>query len=150
MSSTEQLHRLGDKKWGAILNRFYSVARESIGGFSGQEVATQGDAFFATFEGPARAIRCAGVIRDRSSRELDLEIRSGVHVGECERMGDNIGGITVHAAARVCSQAQSGEILVSSTVKDLAAGSGIEFEDRGLRTLKGLPEAVWLFAATRL
>lgn len=150
VASTDELRRLGDKDWGTVLNRFYALVRDCLGRFSGQEIGTQGDAFFATFGGPARAIRCAGAIRDAASRDLGLEVRSGVHVGECERMGDNLGGITVHAAARVCSEAGAGEILVSSTVKDLVAGSGIEFEDRGLRTLKGIPEAVWLFAAARL
>jgi class 3 adenylate cyclase len=106
---------------------------------------TAGDGFFATFDGPARAIRCAWAIRDGLG-ELGLEIRAGLHTGECELLEEKVGGIAVHIGARVAAQAQSGEVLVSSTVKDLVAGSGIEFENRGAVTLKGLPGEWSLYA----
>ena len=99
----------------------------------------------ATFDGPARAIRCAGAIA-HGVRDLDLEVRAGVHTGECEQMGEKLGGIAVHIAARVAAAAGPGEVLVSQTVKDLVAGSGIAFEDRGMHTLKGLPDRWQLFA----
>ena len=105
-----------------------------------------GDGFLATFDGPARAVRCGLSIVDRVRSELGIEIRAGVHTGECELMGDNIGGIAVHIGARVAALAGPSEVLVSSTVKDLAAGSGLEFEDRGSRALKGVPDEWRLYA----
>jgi class 3 adenylate cyclase len=116
--------------------------------YRGHEVDTAGDGFFATFDGPARAIRCACGIRD-SLGEIDLEVRAGLHTGECERDGERVTGIAVHIGARVASLAGNGEVLVSSTVKDLVAGSGIEFEDRGEHELKGISEAWRLFAVVR-
>jgi class 3 adenylate cyclase len=116
-----------------------------LGRFRGREIDTAGDGFFATFDGPARAIRCARAIGD-TVRELGLELRAGLHTGECERMHGKVGGIAVHIGARVASHAKPGEVLVSSTVKDLVAGSGIEFEDRGVATLKGVPDEWRLYA----
>jgi class 3 adenylate cyclase len=106
--------------------------------FGGSEVDTAGDGFFAAFDGPARAIRCACAVRD-AVRPLGLAIRAGVHTGECERVDGKFGGIAVHTGARVAAKADSGEVLVSQTVKDLVAGSGIEFDDRGAHELKGVP-----------
>ncbi len=116
-----------------------------LGRFRGREVDTAGDGFFATFDGPARAIRCACAVRD-SLGELDVDVRAGLHTGECELLEQKVGGIAVHIGARVVSQAEAGEVLVSSTVKDLVAGSGIEFEDRGLAELKGVPGEWRLYA----
>ena len=147
VNSTQHATRLGDESWGALLNRFYAVVREELSRHQGEEIGTQGDGFLATFDGPARAIRCAGAVRD-AARPLGLEVRSGIHCGECERMGDNIGGIAVHEAARVCGEAGAGEVLVSGTVRDLVAGSGLAFADRGLHTLKGIRGKSHLFAAT--
>jgi class 3 adenylate cyclase len=145
VKSTEHAYRLGDTSWGTLLNRFYGLVREELARYQGKEVGTQGDGFLATFDGPARAIRCAGSVRD-SARLLGLEVRSGVHTGECERMGDDIGGVAVHEAARVCGEAGAGEVLVSSTVKDLVAGSGLGFVDRGAHRLKGIPGESQLFS----
>jgi class 3 adenylate cyclase len=119
--------------------------RPQLSRFRGKEMDTAGDGFFATFDGPARAIQCGWAIRE-SLAELGLEIRSGPHAGECELVEHKLGGLAVHIGARVASQAQPGEVLVSSTVKDLVAGSGIEFEDRGLAKLKGVPDQWRLFA----
>jgi class 3 adenylate cyclase len=113
--------------------------------FGGREIDTVGDGFLAAFDGPARAIRCAGAIV-REIRRLGLEIRAGLHTGECEILGDKLSGIAVHTGARVASLAGPGEVLVSSTVKDLVAGSGITFEDRGVQALKGLPREWHLYA----
>lgn len=110
--------------------------RRELTHFRGQEIGTTGDGFLATFDGPARAVRCAVAIRDRL-RESGLEVRAGVYTGECERMGDNIGGLAVHIGSRVAGLAGPGEVLASSTVKDLVSGSGIVFEDRGAHPLKG-------------
>ena len=114
------------------------MARREVAHFRGREIDTAGDGFFAAFDGPARAIRCAEAIRD-GARPLGLEVRAGVHTGECEVMGAKIGGIAVHIGARVAAQAVAGEVLVSSTVKDLVAGSGLVFVDRGVHALKGVP-----------
>ena len=113
--------------------------------FRGREIKTAGDGFLATFDGPARAIRCAGAVVE-AVRPLGIEIRAGLHTGECEVMGDDVGGIAVHIGARVAALAGPGEVLVSSTAKDLVAGSGIAFEDRGLYALKGVPGEWRLFA----
>ena len=122
-------------------------ARRQLARFRGAEVDTAGDGFFASFDGPARAVRCAAAIGD-GARLLGLEVRAGVHTGECEVMGAKIGGIAVHIGARVAGQASPGEVLVSSTVKDLVAGSGIAFEDRGSHALKGVPGQWHLYAAS--
>jgi class 3 adenylate cyclase len=138
VGSTERAASLGDKAWRDVLEQHHAAVRRELTHFRGQEISTSGDSFFATFDGPARAVRCAVAIRDRL-RESGLEVRAGVHTGECERMGDNIGGLAVHIGSRVAGLAGPGEVLASSTVKDLVAGSGIAFEDRGAHPLKGIP-----------
>jgi class 3 adenylate cyclase len=136
--STERAVELGDRAWRDLLERHHELVRRQLGRFRGQEVDTAGDGFLATFDGPARAIRCAQAIRDQA-RGLDLEIRAGVHTGEVEQAGRDVRGIAVHIGARVAAMAGAGEILASSTVRDLVAGSGIEFQDRGIHPLKGIP-----------
>ena len=121
-----------------VLEQRHASVRRELERFRGQEITTTGDGFLATFDGPARAVRCAVAIRDRM-HESGLEVRAGVHTGECERMGDNIGGLAVHIGSRVAGLASPGEVLASSTVKDLVSGSGIVFEDRGAHSLKGIP-----------
>lgn len=143
--STERAVELGDRRWRELLERHHEVVRRQLERFQGKEVDTAGDGFLATFDGPARAIRCAQAIRDQA-RELDLEIRAGVHTGEVELAGQDVRGIAVHIGARVAALAGSGEVFVSSTVKDLVAGSGIEFEDRDTHPLKGVPGEWHLFA----
>ena len=120
--------------------------RQQLARFRGQEVDTAGDGFFATFDGPIRAVRCAQADRRLPCRELGLEVRAGLHTGECELVGDKIAGLAVNIGARVAAQAGPGEVLVSSTVKDLVAGSGLRFEDRGIAELKGVPGEWQLFA----
>jgi class 3 adenylate cyclase/pimeloyl-ACP methyl ester carboxylesterase len=146
--STERAAELGDRRWRDLLESHYAVVRRELGRFRGREVKTAGDGFLATFDGPARAIRCACAITD-SVRPLGLQIRAGLHTGECELMGDDVGGIAVHIGARVAAGAEPGEVLVSSTVKDLVAGSGIRFVDRGAHTLKGVPGEWRLFGVVR-
>ncbi|MGZ4144700.1 MAG: adenylate/guanylate cyclase domain-containing protein [Actinomycetota bacterium] len=145
VSSTEQAARLGDHRWRDLLDEHDRAVRALLHKFRGREVKTTGDGFLATFDGPARAIRCAKEIAVRA-RDLGLEIRAGLHTGEVEMRGDDVGGIAVHAAARVMSLAGASEVLVSSTVKDLVAGSGIEFAGRGAHALKGVPGEWALFA----
>jgi class 3 adenylate cyclase len=145
VGSTEHAVRLGDRAWRDLLDSHHALVREQLARFHGREIKTVGDAFIATFEGPARAMRCACSIRDAVS-QLGIEIRAGLHTGEIELAGDDIGGIAVHIAARVIAAAGPREILVSSTVKDLAAGSGIRFNDRGTQALKGVPDECRLFA----
>jgi pimeloyl-ACP methyl ester carboxylesterase len=135
--STERAAKLGDRRWGDVLEQHHAVVRRELDRFRGHEVDTAGDGFFATFDGPARAVRAAWAIR-YGVRELGIEIRAGVHTGECELMQDKIGGIAVHTGARVAGTAGPGEVLVSSTVRDLVSGSGIRFEDRGEHELKGV------------
>jgi class 3 adenylate cyclase len=146
VDSTARAAQLGDRAWRQLLQKHHEAVRSQLGRFRGQEMDTAGDGFFATFDGPARAIRCAFAIRD-SIRELDLDVRAGLHSGECELVDGKAGGIAVHIGARVASLAGPGEVLVSSTVKDLVAGSGIEFEDHGERQLKGISEPWHLFTA---
>jgi len=145
VGSTERLAALGDRKWRDLVLRHHSLVRRELERFRGHEIDTAGDGFLASFEGPARGIRCAIAIRD-SVKRLGLELRAGVHVGECELVGSKIGGIAVNTASRVMSRGGRGEILVSRTVKDLVAGSGLQFEDRGSHGFKGLPEPLQLFA----
>jgi class 3 adenylate cyclase len=145
VGSTERVAEIGDKRWKELLTRYYELVRKELDAFHGVEVNTTGDGILATFDGPARAIRCACSIRD-AVRALGIQIRTGVHTGECERMGDDVGGIAVHIAARVSAQAAADEVLVSSTVKDLVAGSRLTFSDRGLHQLKGIPGEWRLFA----
>jgi class 3 adenylate cyclase/pimeloyl-ACP methyl ester carboxylesterase len=144
-SSSEKLAEVGDTRWRDLLETYYGMIRRQLERFRGREVKTIGDGFLATFDGPARAIRCAKAIVE-GARSLGIEIRVGLHTGECEIMGEDIAGIAVHIGSRVATEASPGEILVSSTVKDLVAGSGLEFADRGPRSLKGVPGERQLFA----
>jgi class 3 adenylate cyclase len=128
------------------LNSYYAIVRKEFSRFRGKERNTTGDGFLATFDGPARAIRCALAIA-LAVRQFGIDVRAGVHTGECELMGDNIGGIAVHIGARIMAKAEPGWVLVSGTVKDLVSGSGINFEDRGVHNLKGIPGDWRLFAA---
>lgn len=139
VGSTEIASDLGDRVWRDVLGRHYTVVREELSRFRGDEVVTTGDGFLVRFDGPARAIKAAVAIRDRLAR-LGIQIRAGVHTGEIELIGDDIGGIAVHIGARVASLARAGEVLVSRTVKDLVTGAGIQFEDRGTHLLKGIPD----------
>ena len=145
VDSTARAAELGDRAWRGLLQQHHESVRSQLGRFRGKEMDTAGDGFFATFDGPARAIRCAFAIQD-TVRELDLEVRAGLHTGECELVDGKAGGIAVHIGARVASLAEPGEVLVSGTVKDLVSGSGIEFEDRGEHKLKGISNAWRLFA----
>jgi class 3 adenylate cyclase len=145
--STERAAELGDRRWRDLLDTYYSLARHQLGRFRGRELDTAGDGLFAAFDGPARAIRCAAAIRD-GMRALSLDVRAGVHTGECELIGEKMAGIAVHIGARVAALASPGEVLVTSTVKDLVAGSGIRFEDRGAPPLKGVPGDWHLYAVT--
>jgi pimeloyl-ACP methyl ester carboxylesterase len=137
VESTKRAAELGDRRWRTLLEAHHAAVRDQLGRFGGREVDTAGDGFLATFDGPARAIRAACAIRD-GVQSLGLELRAGLHTGECELMSGKVGGIAVHTGARVAAQAGPGEVLVSSTVRDLVAGSGIAFEERGERELKGV------------
>jgi class 3 adenylate cyclase len=148
VGSTERATEIGDRRWRELVERHHVLVRRQLDRFQGREVDTAGDGFFAAFDGPARAIRCARSIRE-ALRELGIEIRAGLHTGECELVGEKIGGVAVHTGARVAAKAEPGEVLVSSTVKDLVAGSGIEFEDRGTHELKGVPGDWRLYAVRR-
>ena len=145
--STERAAGLGDRRWRELLSHHDDAVRRELARFRGREVDTAGDGFLAIFDGPARAVRCAVAARD-AVRPLDLEIRAGVHTGECELDGDKVRGIAVHTGARIAALAGPGEVLASSTVRDLTAGSGIEFEDRGTHELKGVP-GEWRVHAVR-
>jgi class 3 adenylate cyclase len=149
VGSTERAARAGDYRWRDLLDRHHALVRRELDHFRGREVDTAGDGFLATFDGPARAIRCARQVAEKVPG-LGLELRSGLHTGEIELAGAHIRGIAVHIGARVMSMAGPREVLVSSTVKDLVAGSGIEFEDRGEHTLKGVPGTwrIYLAAST--
>jgi class 3 adenylate cyclase len=147
VGSTERAGEVGDARWRELLERHHDVVARELERFRGREVKALGDGYLATFDGPARAVQCAQAIVE-AVRPLGLEVRIGIHTGEVEVIGDDIGGIAVHIAARVGALAGAGEVLASSTVKDLVAGSGIRFEDRGAQTLKGVPDEWRLFAAT--
>jgi class 3 adenylate cyclase len=149
VASTERASAIGDRAWKDLLERHHALVREELARYRGREVDTAGDGFLATFDGPARAVRCALAIAS-TMPGLGLEVRAGVHTGEVELMGDNVGGIAVHIGARVASLARPGEVLVSRTVRDLVAGSGIEFEDRGEASLKGVSGSWQLFSASTL
>jgi len=138
VGSTAHAAELGDRPWRELLERHHALVRRELGRYRGDEKDTAGDGFFATFDGPARAIRCADAIVDAAG-SLGLEIRAGVHTGECEVHEGKVAGLAVVIGARVAAAAQGGQVLVSQTVKDLVAGAGIEFEDRGERELKGVP-----------
>jgi len=145
VDSTRRAAELGDRRWHRILEEHHEAVRRNLVRFRGREINTTGDGFLATFDGPARAIRAADAIR-AELRELGLEVRVGLHTGECELVGEDIGGIAVHIAARVLAQAGPGELLCSRTVKDLVAGAGLVFVDRGTHRLKGVPDQWQLYA----
>jgi class 3 adenylate cyclase len=145
VGSTATAAELGDRRWRELLERHHDAVRSQLARFRGREVDTAGDGFFATFDGPARAIRCACAVGEAVS-ELGLEVRAGLHTGECELLDGKVAGIAVSIGARVASRAAPGEVLVSSTVKDLVAGSGISFADRGVAELKGVPGEWRLYA----
>ena len=147
VNATSRASELGDRAWRGLLAKHHELIRVHLGQFRGREVDTAGDGFFATFDGPARGIRCACAIRD-SVRELGIQVRVGLHTGECEVMDDKITGIAVHIGARIAALAGAGEVLVSRTVKDLVAGSGIDFEERGRQELKGVPGEWELYAVS--
>lgn len=138
VDSTAKAVELGDQAWGKVLGEHRALVRRQLGRYRGREVDTAGDGFFAAFDGPARAIRCAAAIVEGSTA-LGLRVRAGVHTGECELVDGKLGGIAVHTGARIAAEAAPGEVLVSSTVKDLVAGSGLSFADGGVRELKGVP-----------
>jgi len=143
--STDQVARMGDRRWSELLVTHDGLTRAELDRFRGREITTTGDGFLAVFDGPGRAVRCACAIRD-AVRAIGIQMRVGLHTGEIEQHGDDIGGIAVHIAARVGALAEGNEVLVSRTVVDLVAGSGIEFDDRGEHDLKGVPGAWHLFA----
>ena len=147
VGSTTRAAKIGDRRWRDLLEAHHAVVRRELERWQGQEVDTAGDGFLSTFDGPARAIRCACAIRD-AVKGLDLEIRAGLHCGEVELVGDEVAGIAVHTGARVAALADASEVLVSSTVRDLVAGSGIEFDERGEHELKGVP-GIWRIYAVR-
>jgi pimeloyl-ACP methyl ester carboxylesterase len=149
VGSTEQAAALGDRRWRDLLAAHHAAVRRELERFRGREIDTAGDGFLATFDGPARAIRCAGAAVG-AAKELGLVLRAGVHTGECEFLGEKVAGIAVHVGARVAAAAAPGEVLVSGTVKDLVSGSGIEFVDRGEHELKGLAERRRLYAVASL
>jgi class 3 adenylate cyclase len=146
VGSTERAVSLGDQRWRALLDAHDRSVRDALRRYAGREIKTTGDGFLACFDGPARAVDCAADIT-RSAHTLGIEVRAGLHTGECERRGDDIAGFAVHVAARVGALAGPGEVLVSRTVTDLVAGSGLTFTDRGEHPLKGLPDTWQLFAA---
>ena len=145
VNSTRRAAQIGDRDWHALLDAHDAIVRVQLNRFRGREVSTSGDSFFAMFDGPQRGIRCAMAIRD-AVHALGIEVRAGLHTGECEVRGDDIGGIGVHIGARVSSLAGPNEVLVSSTLRDLVIGSGLEFEERGAHELKGVPGEWRLFA----
>jgi pimeloyl-ACP methyl ester carboxylesterase len=146
VGSTERAAALGDRAWRDLLERHHAEVRQELARFRGREVSTAGDGFFAVFDGPARAIRCAAAVQEATAR-LGLSVRAGLHTGECELAGESVAGIAVHIGARVAERAAAGEVLVSGTVKDLVAGSNIRFADRGTHVLRGVPGEWRLFAA---
>jgi class 3 adenylate cyclase/pimeloyl-ACP methyl ester carboxylesterase len=146
VGSTQQLDRAGDREWRNILDSHHTAVRAALARYGGEEIDTAGDGFLATFTGPARAVRCACDIRD-AVRDLGLEIRAGLHTGEVEHRQNSVAGLAVHIGARVAALAAASEVLVTSVVRALVLGSGIAFADRGVHSLKGVPESWQLFAA---
>jgi class 3 adenylate cyclase len=148
VGSTEQVSQMGDRAWRLLLDAHDRAVREQLRRFRGREVNTTGDGFVASFDGPGRAIRCARHIIEAAAA-IGIDVRAGLHTGECEVRGDDLGGLAVHIAARVTSLAALGEVLISNTVKDLVVGAGIEFDDRGEHDLKGVPGTWRLYAVAR-
>ena len=140
--------KLGDRRWQDLLERHHTSIRDELKKYDGQEIDTAGDSFLATFSIPAQGIQCASAIID-SLGKLDINVRVGLHLGECEKVGKGICGIGVHIGARIAALASPGEVLVSSTIKDAAVGSEIKFEDSGAHTLKGIPGEWQLFKINR-
>ena len=147
VNGTAKAAELGDRSWRTLVERHHALVRSELERHRGTEVDTAGDGFFATFDGPARAVRCGLAIRDRV-RDIDLQVRAGVHTGECEIIAGKTGGIAVIIGSRVREQAAPGEVLATSTVKDLVFGSGLHFEPRGARRLKGVPDEWQIFSAS--
>jgi class 3 adenylate cyclase len=148
VASSDKAASLGDRAWRELLGRHHDLVRQQLARYRGREVDAAGDGFFASFDGPARAIHCGSAIAS-TVRDLGLEVRVGLHTGECELLGGKVAGIAVHTGARVASLARPGEVLVSQTVKDLVAGSGIAFEERGTHELRGIPGEWRLYAVAR-
>jgi class 3 adenylate cyclase len=146
VGSTERASALGDRRWRELLDGHHALVRRALAGHGGEEVKTLGDGFLATFDGPARAVRCALEVAERSAA-AGVPVRAGIHTGECERVGSDVAGIAVHIAARVMGEAGAGEVAVSRTVTDLVAGSGLRFSSLGLRPLRGVPGEFELFRA---
>jgi pimeloyl-ACP methyl ester carboxylesterase/class 3 adenylate cyclase len=146
VGSTDRAAELGDRRWSELLDTHDSIVRKQLDSFRGRLIKSTGDGLLATFDGPARAVRCSMGVRD-SLQSVGIDIRTGLHTGEIEVRGDDVGGIAVHIGARVMHEAGAREVLVSSTVKDLVTGSGITFEDRGTHQLKGVPDEWHLYAA---
>jgi class 3 adenylate cyclase len=145
VGSTQRAAEIGDSRWRELRDNWYSLMHKELIAFRGHEIDTAGDGLFATFDGPARAVRCAASIRERV-HTLGLQVRTGLHTGECERAGDKVVGIAVHIGARVAAAANPDEVVVSSTVRDLVAGSGLRFSDRGTHRLKGVPDEWHLYS----
>jgi len=145
VGSTEKAAELGDSRWRSLLDNHHALIIRNLSRFRGREIKSTGDGILATFDGPARGVRCACAVADEI-RQLGIEVRAGLHAGECEMMGDDVGGIAVHIGARVAALAGAHEVLVSSTVKDLVAGSGLRFADRGSQSLKGVPGEWHIYA----
>jgi class 3 adenylate cyclase len=148
VGSTELIARIGDAAWRDLLRRHHAIVRRELARHQGRELDTAGDGFFASFEGPARAVEAASAIRDALAA-ADIPIRAGIHTGECELSDGKLAGLAVSIGARIASLAAPGEVLVSCTVRDLVEGSGLQFDDRGRHALKGIPEAWRLFAVDR-
>jgi class 3 adenylate cyclase len=149
VSSTETAARVGDRRWRELLERHDTIVRRQLAAHRGREVKTMGDGFLATFDGPGRAIRCASAVSE-AVHEIELEVRAGIHTGEVELIGDDVGGMAVNIGARIGALAAPGEVLVSSTVRELVVGSGLEFAERGSHTLKGAPGQWRLFAVAQV
>jgi len=147
VGSTEQASLLGDRRWRDLVSEHHRLIRHQLARFRGREIDTAGDGFLAAFDGPARALRAACSIV-RAVQPLGLQVRVGVHTGECEVLDGKLVGVAVHVGARVAAAARPSEVLATGTVKDLVAGSGITFDDRGLQSLKGLPDQWRLFSVT--
>ncbi len=148
VGSTEHASRLGDGRWRDLLSEHHNIVRSELERWRGTEVKTIGDGFLATFDGPARAARCAAAVVEEVDR-LGIQVRAGLHTGECELVGNDVAGLAVHIGARVMAAADPGEVLASSTVRDLVVGSGLQFEDRGAHALKGVPDEWHLYALSR-
>jgi class 3 adenylate cyclase len=147
VGSTERAAAVGDQAWRGLLSQHHALVRRELVRFRGREINTAGDGFLAAFDGPARAVRCAHAVRSAVRANLEIDVRAGVHTGECELVDGNLAGLAVHIGARITGLAGAGEVLVSNTVKDLVAGSGLTFDDRGDHVLKGVPGQWRLFSA---